>query len=583
MNNEVKKFLDDNNLEYKLTSNQYNLKVCPLCGDDRWHFFMSMDDGLWDCKICAESGNLYQLKGKLSGVLEEISSIKKLFADKQELDIALLNEYVDNLKDDKGAYEYLSKIRGFTSKTIEHFKLGVDGDWIVIPHFQDGKLWNLKMRDYKQKEFRRVQGQPSVLFNIDNLDLNKSTLIIVESETDCIAAWQMGIKNVVGLTTGAGSFPPEWIPITLKFKEIYICLNPDPPGQKGAKNLAEKLGINKCHNVLLPEEKDVNEYMLEHTLKEFTELLKESKKFEIKNIKNISTYVKDLDDWLEQEGTLSGLRLPMLAIDSYLNGFKEEDLIILSGDTGVGKTTISLNFLHHFMSDGHKCLVFFLEGKIKYFILRMMSLETGIPHKELKDSPEWENIKERFSNYPLYFYSGAQMELDENKLTNLLKVAAKLYDIEFVLVDNLQKFVRDDADTVQRTSRAVSILKDLAVDLKIPILLITHIRKPEKEKKRVTMHDAKSSSSIYQVADIYLTLWNNKAIKDEEDDMILSIDKNRMGEGGIDIQVVFEKDIAVYRERAGDAEKREKEPTKKKQKEDKKQNGKKQWEEEGFG
>jgi len=123
----------------------------------------------------------------------------------------------------------------------------------------------------------------------------------------------------------------------------------------------------------------------------------------------------------------------------------------------------------------------------------------------------------------------------------------------------------------------------LAVDLKIPILLITHIRKPEKEKKRVTMHDAKSSSSIYQVADIYLTLWNNKAIKDEEDDMILSIDKNRMGEGGIDIQVVFEKDIAVYRERAGDAEKREKEPTKKKQKEDKKQNGKKQWEEEGFG
>ncbi len=580
MNNIALDFLNSVGWEYKtVVDQQYNIKLCPLCGDDRWKFYINWD-GLWDCKICTESGNLYQLKGKLGG-LEEISSIKKLFIDKHELDLDILQEYTENLKNDKEAYEYLSKIRGFSDKTIEHFKLGVDGDWIAIPHFQDGKLWNFKMRNYKEKEFKRVQGQPSVLFNIDNLNQKKKTLVIVESETDCIAAWQMGVKNIVGLTTGAGTFLPEWIPNTLKFKEIYICLNSDVAGQKGAKTLAEKLGLNKCRNVLLPV-KDVNDFMLNYTSEEFNKLLKEAKKPEIKNIQSISSYVKDLDDWLEQEGTLSGLRLPMLTIDNYLNGFKEEDLIIVSGDTGVGKTTISLNFLHHFIQNNHKCLGFFLEGKIKYYILRMMSLETGILYKELKENLEWENIKKRFSDYPLYFYSGPQMDLDENKLINLLKVAVSLYDIEFVLIDNLQKFVRDDADTVQRTSRAVSVLKDLAVDLKIPILLITHIRKPERDKKRVTMHDAKSSSSIYQVADIYLTLWNDKAPTDEEDDMMLSIDKNRLGEGGMDIPVVFEKNIAVYRERAGDAEKRERANDKRKKKEDTKKNRKTKWAEKGF-
>ena len=115
---------------------------------------------------------------------------------------------------------------------------------------------------------------------------------------------------------------------------------------------------------------------------------------------------------------------------------------------------------------------------------------------------------------------------------------------------------------MQETSRTVSAVKDYAVDLKIPIVLISHIRKPEKERKRVTMHDAKSSSTIYQDADVYLTLWNNKGKNEDIDDMIISIDKNRMGEGGIDIDMVYEKDIGTYRERSGDAE-----PKKKKRRE----------------
>ncbi len=571
-------FLLKSGWEYKEVSNrQYNIKVCPLCSDERWKFYMSYD-GLWDCKICAESGNLYQLKGKLGGI-DEITSASKLFEDKRELDTAILEEYVKNLENDKGAYEYLTKTRGFSKETIEKFKLGVDGDWIVIPHFQDGKLWNLKMRNYKQKEFKRVTGQPSVLFNIDNVDKKKKALVIVESETDCIAATQLGIINVVGLSTGAGTFLPEWIPLTRPFKEIYICLNADTAGQKGAYNIAEKLGLEKCRNVILPV-KDVNDYLLEHNSEEFYKLLRNSKKFNIKNITDIAEYIKELDEWIDNKESLNGLELPFPTVNRILSGLKEEDLTILSGDTGVGKTTLSLNILRHFLSKGHRCLVFFLEGKIKYYILRMMSMETKVKtYSILEDKnaiPNWEEVKLRFSDYPLYFYSGVQSDLDSHKLSELLLAAVKLYDIDFVFIDNLQKYVRGGQEQiVQETSRAVSSLKDLAVDLKIPILLITHIRKPLDKTRRVTMHDAKSSSTIYQDADIYLTLWNDKGKDDKEDDMVLSIDKNRMGEGGVDIDMMFEKEIAIYRERAGDAERVPK-------KEKKTKESKPEWKEEGF-
>jgi len=558
-------FLSKTDWEYKEVANkQYNVKVCPLCSDERWKFYISFE-GLWDCKICAEKGNLYQLKGKLGGI-DEITSVSRLFENKKELDIEALNDYIADLNKDKEAYEYLTKVRGFTPETIEKFKLGVDGDWIVIPHFQDRKLWNLKMRNYKEKDFRRVSGQPSILFNIDNVDISKKALVIVESETDCIAATQLGIKNVVGLSTGAGTFLPEWIPFTLKFKEIYICLNSDQPGQKGAYSMAEKLGLEKCKNVILPT-KDVNDYLHEHSGEDFYELVKNAKRFNIKNIKDVAEYIKEIDEWLDGDDALNGLQLPFPTLNKYLHGFKEEDLIIVSGDTGVGKTTINFNFIHHFLNNGHRCLVFLLEGKIKYHLLRMISAETKIKTDDImKDKsiiPEWEKLKLKFSDYPLYFYSGAQADINPKKLGELLLAACKMYDIDFVLIDNLQKFVKgDNEQVVQETSRTVSAVKDYAVDLKIPIVLISHIRKPEKERKRVTMHDAKSSSTIYQDADVYLTLWNNKGKNEDIDDMIISIDKNRMGEGGIDIDMIYEKDIGTYRERSGDAE-----PKKKKRRE----------------
>ena len=211
----------------------------------------------------------------------------------------------------------------------------------------------------------------------------------------------------------------------------------------------------------------------------------------------------------------------------------------------------------------------------------MMSMDLRTEVEELKDSSEWEAIKKKFAAYSLYFYSGAQTDLDNKKLTELMKIAVKMYDIDFVLIDNLQKFIKDDKEVVSTTSQTVSTLKDLANDLKIPVLLISHIRKTPDDRKRITMHDAKSSSTIYQVADIYLTLWNNKGTRDKDDDLIISIDKNRMGEGGIDIQMVYEKTFAIYRERSEGIDLRDKE-VKKTQKKFDKINADADWVSEGF-
>lgn len=561
MSNKALDFLKTTDWEYKeVTGEQYNVKKCPICGDERDKFYMSFE-GLWDCKICGAVGNLYQLKAKIGG-LDNITSINKLFVNKKELDFSLLEEYEEDLKSNEDAYEYLKEKRKFDDKTIKHFRLGSDGDWIVIPHIQENKLWNLKMRNFREKEFKRVAGQPSVLFNYDNLNPKKKTLVIVEGETDCIATWQLGVQNVIGLTVGAGTFLPEWIPLVMKYEEIIICLNSDAPGQKGAKNIAEKLGITKCKNVILPT-KDVNDFLIEREPKEFIQLLKDAEQFNVQNITTLNEYIENIDEWFDKDGALNGLSLPFEKINSILKGFKEEDLIIVTGDSGIGKTTFTLNILKHFIQNNKRCLGFFLEGKIMYYILRMMSMERGVKVEELKDDIEkWEDIKNDFSDYPLYLYSGMQADLNADKLLKLLPIVVKAYNIEYIVIDHLQKIVKEGKDDVQEYSRTVSSLKDMAVDLKIPILLVVHVKKLN-NKKRIGMHDAKSSSSIYQEADAMLAIWN-KNNDDSEEDVYVTILKNRMGEGNIDIRMIREGENGIFRERI---ENIDKEPLRKKKQE----------------
>lgn len=548
MNINVIKYLKEKNWEYKETvNNEIMIKVCPFCNDDRNKFYISSENGLWQCKVCEETGNFYQLKAKM-GDLKEIVSMKEITSHKyQPLDINFIDEFVENLNKDEKAYEYLLK-RGFTKETIEFFKLGIeDGEWITIPHFKDKQLWNIKKRNYIKKAFKRITGQPSILFNIDNIDLTKKSVLIVEGETDCIASWQMGVKNVVALTTGAGTFSPEWLEWTKQFKTVYICLNNDTAGQKGAYKIAEKIGLKKCKNIILPTN-DINDYLLEKTSEEFIKEFNNSKIFTIQDISSIAEYVNNLDEWYATDGSMSGLELPLPKLNNYLKGFKAEDLIILTGDSGVGKTTFTLNLLHHFLKNEKRCLGFFLEGKISYYILRMMSMESKIIVDDLNTSTEWENLKKKFLDYQMYFYSGPQLGLDTQKLSELLMTAVKLYDIDFVVIDNLNVFVKDDRYVVQNISQAVSTLKDLANDLKIPILLIAHIRKIE-GKRKITKDDVKSSSTIYQIPDTFLILQNNKILERSDDDLYISVAKNRMGEGGLELPIIFEKEYATFREK----------------------------------
>jgi twinkle protein len=226
-----------------------------------------------------------------------------------------------------------------------------------------------------------------------------------------------------------------------------------------------------------------------------------------------------------------------------MHGFQKEDLIVFTGDSGVGKTTFVNNMVIDNLYRGTPILGFYLEGQFNYYLSRMLGAHHDKLITDLAQSPEWNDIKGRAAELPLYLYSGSQGGLTIERMVEVVTACVQLYDIRVIMIDNLQRFVRGDQHYTRKVSDAVSALKDLATDLNITVVLIAHVRKGDRNQKVLTMQDLKDSSTIYQDADKVLIL---QKVKEE---MYLTIEKNRMGEGDVNIAFNFDAEIGKFTEK----------------------------------
>ena len=537
---ELREYLNQKNLLFRVAAdNESTLKDCPFCNDQKWHLYFS-SKGLYHCKKCGAKGNLLQFQrtmGDEPQIKRAGQFLEKKTTRTEDIE-KLINKSHEELLNTEYALEYLTS-RGITEETLKKFKLGYENDWISIPHYVNEKPVSIKYRKISHKEYKRLYGTPSVLFNLDNLTPDLDYVIITEGEFDTIKGSQEGIVNIIGTTTGAESFQDRWLPFLKRFKKIYICFDSDETGQRGAQKVAETLGLNRCFNILLPE-KDLNDYLLKYTVKDFEEIFKKSTHFNISEIRTIADSMKNFDEWLENREDMRGIATGFEDLDKVLMGLKNEDLIIVSGASTTGKTTLLLNMMNSMLKEGKKLLVFLLEGRVFYFIQRLMTIEEGKPFEEI-DVETYNKLKEQFKNYNLYFYTGPQSLLDISKMIEKAKSCKKLYDIDLLVLDHLHKIVPRGRDNYfALVGRTVADLKSLAADLKIPVMVVCHIRKVAR-KEVPTMQDLRDSSFIHQDADVILMLWADLENPVLRDNTILKVLKNKTGQDGVDFFFNFDR------------------------------------------
>lgn len=410
-------------------------------------------------------------------------------------DPAKLETMIANLRASPG-WDYLTNKRGLKEKTIEHFRLGYDKNKnaIAIPHFKKGELINIKYRFLEPKGARYIS-EPNAeqgVFHDEGLTVAsaKGAVAIAEGEMDCISLWQNGFENVISPGSGANSYG-TWIEDLDSIKSIWIAYDNDEPGQAAAKELAERIGQEKCRNVLYPNGiKDANEFILKHSREDLRELFAKATPFYKYEFSGLGDVIQRIiDDPMEY---LQVSLLPEVKLE-------RDQLVVISGDTNAGKSTVSLNIIRELAERQIPTLFMPFERGVYSLGRRyiQIALNKSKDMMEFTSKEEWMKHARELARQPVYMAVP-----DRPKINETINRAKRLFGVKLVIIDHLDYIIRNQtgnretaiADTMQS-------LKRVAETLGVIIVVVTHLRKGDtgySRNKRPNLDDLKGSSSLKQ-------------------------------------------------------------------------------------
>jgi replicative DNA helicase len=240
------------------------------------------------------------------------------------------------------------------------------------------------------------------------------------------------------------------------------------------------------------------------------------------------------------------------ALDYYTNGFQNSELIVIGARPSKGKTALALSMAANMAGKYNKRVGFFsLETDGMALMQRLLAGEAHVNSHRIQsgflNDPEFNRLGvagDTVFKYPMFICDTPNMRLIDLR-TEARKLRAK-EKIEIIFIDYIG-LITSDSKEQQRHEQVAEIsrsLKQLARELKIPVIVLAQVKREVKEDKP-SLSDLRESGSIEQDADLVLFLHDSKkkdenaeqdALAGKEVDIIIA--KNRNGPIG-EIKLMF--------------------------------------------
>ena len=244
-----------------------------------------------------------------------------------------------------------------------------------------------------------------------------------------------------------------------------------------------------------------------------------------------------LDELHKQAGGLRGITTGFSELDDTLAGFQKSNLIILASRPGVGKTSLALNIAQNLaVKENRPVGLFSLEMSKEELVDRLLVAQADIDAWRLKTGKLSEKDFTNLSN-AMGELAEAPIYIDDTPALSILEMRTKArrlqieHGVDLIIVDYLQLArSRRLENRVQEVSEISQGLKNLARELKIPVLALSQLSRAVEQRggqKRPQLADLRESGSIEQDADVVMFIWR----EDEEnlENIILDIAKHRNG------------------------------------------------------
>lgn len=401
-----------------------------------------------------------------------------------------------------------ASLRGITEETCRRYGYGLarvgDATVQVAPyHDQGGTLVAQKLR-YPDKRFV-VRGDMAEarLFGERAWPASGRMVVVTEGEIDAMSASQaQGDWPAVSVPSGASSAASavrrslDWLS---GFDRVVLAFDEDEPGQRAALAAAAVLPPGKAYVAHLPR-KDSNECLTAGLSTELKRAFWNARPWRPDGI------LDSEEAWTKAAAQDSVPSYPwgLPALDARTKGFRPGEVVVVTGGTGSGKTTLVQQTVVDLLAAGVPVGLLSLEAPIRRVVLDLCSVARAAPRQEEmteENHAAWTALSERLH---LYQHFGST---ETGNVVARMRYMARALGCRVLVLDHLSIVVSGfEADSDERRSidRLMTQVATLAQEVEAAILVVSHLRRPDKgaheEGGRVTLADLRGSGSIAQLA-----------------------------------------------------------------------------------
>jgi replicative DNA helicase len=263
-----------------------------------------------------------------------------------------------------------------------------------------------------------------------------------------------------------------------------------------------------------------------------------------------------------QGGEVTGIASHFRKLDAMTSGFHGSDFIVLAARPSMGKTALALRLAQNAAASGHVVGIFSLEMSAEQLVLRLLSIESGIPHHHIRNvsisSDEWvdlTHVAARLAHHKIF--------IDDSPTQTILHIRTKArklkreHNLQLLVIDYLQLITssKQHENRHQEVSEISRSLKALAKELNIPIIALSQLSRAVDGRvdKRPMLSDLRESGAIEQDADLILFLYRDVVYNPETQDPSfaeLIIGKQRNGPTGM-VPLTFHNELTLFQDMDG--------------------------------
>lgn len=424
--------------------------------------------------------------------------------------------------------------RGLTEQTINDFRIGEQGAKAVFPYLRDGELVNAKYRSVDDKrDMRQEAGAEPCLFGWHLIGPKVRTVAITEGEIDAMTLHQVGIP---ALSVNAGAGNHQWIENDWerleRFGEILVCFDDDEAGRKGAAEVVQRLGVERCKSVTFGA-KDANEWLTQGASGEdFHASVKAAKSIDPQELVSVAEFFGQVKAMLYPAA--SEVMLPRLLLgDRYEDcfEFRPGELSVWTGINGHGKSLMLNQVQVGLMHQGEKVCVFSGEMTPVTQAKRLVKQMTGSG----RPTPAYIDAVAAFVRDRYWLFNVVGSATIDRMLV-VFRYAAKRYGVRQFVIDSLMMtdVPEDGAGAFTAQKAAIQNLQGFAKQYGAHVHLVAHPRKGRDELQAPGKLDVGGSGKITDGADNVFSVWSARkedlAEDDGKPDALLELHKQRNGE-----------------------------------------------------